>query len=86
MINKTIFIALTLILISLINCTDYQVKSLILNQVYNEKTIGDTMNIYNLNLNSNLSVNKDLVVDAKLINNIGIFDAPLVFISTVNSY
>lgn len=84
MLRKTQFLV-TLALISLMACTDYNIKNLDIDKLYNEKTIGDVMNIYSTKIPNTGLNNKDLVVDAQLKNKEGIFDTPIVFISTVSS-
>jgi hypothetical protein len=84
MINKTLL--LSIVLISFINCTDFQIKELKLNELYNESTKGTVMNLYSANIDPSLNLNSDLVIDAKLDNRAGILNTPLVFVSTVKIY
>lgn len=85
MINKTLFILTLTTIISVSYCDGslYQIKNLKLNELYNEKTLGNVMNLYSAAIDSNLPKNSDLKVDAILENKVGIFDSPLVLISTV---
>jgi len=79
---KTLLLV-SLFLSSFINCTDFQIKELKLSVLYNEKTKGTVMNLYSAQIPSNVSPQSDLIVDTKLNNRVGIFDTPLVFLSTV---
>ncbi len=83
--NKTLFL-FAVILLSYINCTDYKIKELQLNKLYDEKTKGTKMNIYSADLVSSIKPESDLVVDAQLKDRVGIFDTPIVFVSTVSNF
>lgn len=64
--------------------THYKITEIDANKVYEEKTIGNVMNIYSTDFDSKFSINSDLVVDAQLHSKVGIFDSPLIFVSTVS--
>ena len=78
-------LTLSIILFTFTNCaeTDYKITNLDSNQIYQEHTVGNSMNIYSTKINQFKAKNSDLLIDAHLLTKIGIFDTPIVFISKV---
>jgi len=68
-----------------VSATNFITTPIQLGVNYDEKSNGDQMNIYSIKLQSQMKLTTDIHVDAKLKKNMGIYDMPIIFISTVRN-